>query len=152
MPRKPRFQLPGIPQHIVQRGNNRDPCFFAEADYRRYLEDLGNTLEANRCDLHACVLMTLHVHLLIIPQTGYGLSHTMQDTGRRYVSYINRSYRRTGTLREGRYKASLVDSEAYLLICLRYLEKNPVRAANWLAGSCFATLLVQIACISFVRA
>ena len=60
MPRKPRFQLPGIPQHIVQRGNNRDPCFFAEADYRRYLEDLGNALEANRCDLHAYLSTTGH--------------------------------------------------------------------------------------------
>ena len=129
MPRKPRFQLPGIPQHIVQRGNNREPCFYATVDYHRYLDDLGNALKANHCDLHAYVLMTNHVHLLITPQTEHGLSHTMQDTGRKYVRYINTAYRRTGTLWEGRYKASLVDSEAYLLTCMRYIEMNPVRAA-----------------------
>jgi putative transposase len=128
MPRKPRFQLPGIPQHIIQRGNNREPCFYAEPDYQRYLEALGDALQRNRCELHAYVLMTNHVHLLMTPQVEYGISHTMQDTGRKYVQYINKTYQRTGTLWEGRYKASLVDSEAYLLACMRYIELNPVRA------------------------
>ena len=118
MPRKPRFQLPGIPQHIVQRGNNREPCLYAKADYQRYLDDLGNALKTNNCDLHTYVLMTNHVHLLITPQTEFGLSRTLQDTGCKYVRYINATYRRTGTLWEGRYKASLVDSEAYLFTCI----------------------------------
>jgi len=128
MPRKPRFQLPGVPQHIIQRGNNREPCFRSQADYVRYLENLGDALQRNGCELHAYVLMTNHVHLLITPQAEYGISHTMQDTGRKYVQYFNRVNRRTGTLWEGRYKACLIDSDSYLLVCMRYIELNPVRA------------------------
>jgi len=146
MPRKPRFQLPGVPQHIIQRGNNREPCFYAELDYLRYLDDLGDALQRNQCALHAYVLMTNHVHLLITPQTEYGISHTMQDTGRKYVQHINKTYQRTGTLWEGRFKACLVDSEAYLLACMRYIELNPVRAGmvehpgeyRWSSYSCNA--------------
>ncbi len=129
MARKPRFTLPGIPQHLVQRGNNREPCFFAEADYRRYLDDLQTALDRNNCRLHAYVLMTNHVHLLITPMAEHGLSHLMQDVGRKYVRYINHSYRRSGTHWEGRYKSSLIDGEAYLLTCMRYIEINPVRVA-----------------------
>jgi putative transposase len=128
MPRKCRFQITGVPQHVIQRGNNREPCFYAEADCRRYLADLGGALKDNQCELHAYVLMTNHVHLLITPQIPHGLSRAMQDTGRKYVRYINTTYHRTGTLWEGRYKAALVDSEAYLFTCMRYIEMNPVRA------------------------
>lgn len=128
MPRKPRFTLPGIPQHIIQRGNNREPCFFAEEDYRRYLDDLAEVAEKHGCRIHAYVLMTNHVHLLMTPAREHSISDTMQALGRRYVYYINKTYRRTGTLWEGRYKASLIDTEAYLLTCMRYIELNPVRA------------------------
>lgn len=128
MARKPRFSLPGVPQHIIQRGNNREPCFYAEDDYHRYLGDLKKALEQNDCRLHAYVLMTNHVHLLLTPMSKHGASHLMQDVGRKYVRYINYAYRRSGTLWEGRYKASLVDSEAYLLTCMRYIELNPLRA------------------------
>jgi putative transposase len=128
VPRKPRFTLPGVPQHVIQRGNNRDPCFLAEQDYRRYLEDLAATSEKSDCRLHAYVLMTNHVHLLVTPMQEHGIATLMQALGRRYVRYINKRYRRTGTLWEGRYKASLVDSEAYLLTCMRYIELNPLRA------------------------
>src|SRR5688500_14336845 len=100
MARKPRFNLAGIPQHIIQRGNNREPCFFAEADYQRYLADLHAALTRNACRLHAYVLMTNHVHLLMTPMTENGVSHLMQDLGRAYVLYINKRYRRTGTLWE----------------------------------------------------
>lgn len=129
MPRKPRFALPGVPQHVIQRGNNRGPCFFAAHDYRRYLEDLGAALERHGCQLHAYVLMTNHVHLLLSPLGAHGgIGRMMQSLGRRYVRYFNEKYRRTGTLWEGRYKACLVDSETYLLSCMRYIEFNPVRA------------------------
>ena len=128
MARKPRFQLPGVPQHIIQRGNNRDPCFYAETDYQRYKHDLLEAARKNHVAIHAYVLMTNHVHLLATPTTPHGISHMMQDVGRRYVSYINRTYRRSGTLWEGRFKASLVDSERYLFVCMRYIELNPVRA------------------------
>lgn len=128
MPRKPRFILPGVPQHIVQRGNNREPCFLAEEDSRRYLDDLGLVSGKFNCQIHAYVLMTNHVHLLVTSLSDTGIGQMMQALGRRYVYYINHTYKRTGTLWEGRYKASLVDSEAYLLVCMRYIELNPVRA------------------------
>ena len=128
MTRKPRFHLPGIPQHVIQRSNNHEPCFYAEADYQHYLDHLKVALEDNHCKLHAYVLMTNHIHLLITPMTDYGVAHTMQDLGRKYVRYISEQYFRSGTLWEGRYKSCLVDSEAYLLTCMRYIELNPVRA------------------------
>ncbi len=128
MPRKPRFNLPGIPQHIIQRGNNRAPCFFAEKDYRRYLDDLVNAADKYCCRIHAYVLMTNHVHLLVTPLLENSISQMMQALGRRYVYYINKTYSRTGTLWEGRFKSSLIDSDRYLLTCMRYIELNPVRA------------------------
>ena len=129
MPRKPRFTLPGVPQHLIQRGNNREPCFFSQPDYQRYLEDLQVCAEKYGCRVHAYVLMTNHVHLLVTPmQPEHGIGEMMQALGRRYVYYINKTYARTGTLWEGRYKASLIDSDAYLLTCMRYIELNPVRA------------------------
>ena len=67
MPRKPRFNLIGIPQHVIQRGNNREPCFFTEQDYRRYLDDLLEVAKKYRCRIHAYVLMTNHVHILVTP-------------------------------------------------------------------------------------
>ena len=128
MPCKPRFFVPGIPCHIIQRGNNRDPIFLAEEDYRTYLDWLSEALEWHGCALHAYVLMTNHVHLLMTPKSKEGISLTIQYVGRRYVPYMNHQYRRTGTLWEGRYIASIVDSETYLLTCMRYIELNPVRA------------------------
>lgn len=128
MPRKPRFNLPGIPQHIIQRGNNRAPCFFNEPDYWQYLDDLKVSAEKYQCVVHGYVLMTNHVHLLASPSETYSISQMMQALGRRYVYFINQKYGRTGTLWEGRYKSCLVDSEAYLLSCMRYIELNPVRA------------------------
>ena len=128
MARKTRFNLPGVPQHVVQRGNNREPCFYAVDDYFRYLDDLHDAAFKNQVAIHAYVLMSNHVHLLATPGQAYSITHMMQDLGRKYVRYINRTYRRTGTLWEGRYKASLVDSEAYLLTCMRYIEMNPLRA------------------------
>ena len=128
MPRKPRTYLPGIPSHVVQRGNNRAATFFAETDYQFYLECLDDALRRYRVALHAYVLMTNHVHLLMTPTTTDGVSRVMQSVGRRYVQYINLTYRRTGTLWEGRHKASLVNAEDYLLKCYRYIELNPVAA------------------------
>jgi len=128
MARKPRIFLPGVPQHVVQRGNNREPCFFSEEDYRYYLECLSVASKKYGCQIHAYVLMTNHVHLLVTPEEDYALSDMMQSLGRRYVRYINHSYKRTGTLWEGRFKTSLVQSEQYLLTCGRYIELNPVRA------------------------
>lgn len=128
MARKPRVFLKGVAQHVVQRGNNREPCFFAEEDYRFYLECLTDAAKKNGCVIHAYVLMINHVHLLVSPEDAYSVSGMMQSLGRRYVRYVNHAYKRTGTLWEGRFKASLVQSDNYLLACSRYIELNPVRA------------------------
>ena len=128
MPRQPRFQLPGMPQHVIQRGNNRAACFFDQADYNHYLQSLHEACKRYGCKLHAYVLMTNHVHLLMTPEADGAISSVMQSTGGRYVKYINKFYERTGGLWEGRYKASLVQTERYLLTCYRYIEMNPVRA------------------------
>jgi putative transposase len=129
MPRQPRLDIAGLPQHVVQRGNNRQPCFLREQDYRCYLQLLREACLQQRCMVHAYVLMTNHVHALITPSAQGALSRCMQSLGRRYVTYFNNTYHRTGTLWEGRYKASLVDNQTYLLTCHRYIELNPVRAA-----------------------
>jgi len=128
MARQPRLDLPGIAQHVIQRGNDRQVCFVAEDDYLRYLRDLEDAARRFDCALHAYVLMTNHVHLLVTPSASGGVSRMMQALGRRYVGYFNRRYDRTGTLWEGRFKAGLVDSERYVLTCYRYIELNPVRA------------------------
>lgn len=128
MPRLPRFNLLDVPQHIIQRGNNRQACFFSEEDYRYYLECLREAAAQHGCDIHAYVLMTNHVHLLATPTKDQAVTKMMQSLGRRYVQYVNHQYRRTGTLWEGRYRASLVQSERYVLTCYRYIELNPVRA------------------------
>lgn len=128
MPRLPRFGLLGIPQHVIQRGNNRQPCFADEEDYQFYLECAQTASKRCGCAVHAYVLMTNHVHLLVTPHRKEAVPRFMQHIGRRYVQYFNFRYRRSGTLWEGRYKASLVDTEAYVLKCYRYIEMNPVRA------------------------
>lgn len=128
MPRRPRVNLVGHPQHVVQRGHNREACFFAEEDYQFYLHWLRESARKYGCAIHAYVLMTNHVHLLLTPATPLGLPRLMQSLGRRYAQYANRSYRRSGSVWEGRYKASLIHAEEYLLVCQRYIELNPVRA------------------------
>jgi len=147
MPRKPRFYVIGVPVHVVQRGNNRDPIFFDDSDYRAYLSWLKEAAERYQCEIHAYVLMTNHVHILATPKEKESISRMMQYVGRRYVPYINHTYGRSGTLWEGRYKGSLVQDEIYLLTCMRYIELNPVRANmvktaaayRWSSYSCNAS-------------
>ena len=128
MPRKRRFFLPGVTTHVVQRGHSRQPVFFEDNDYRGYLRWLGEAAERYQCLIHAYVLMTNHIHILLTPQTREGISRLMQYVGRHYVPYINYHYGTSGTLWEGRFKASLVHEDDYLLTCMRYIELNPVRA------------------------
>jgi len=128
MARFPRYFVPGCPQHVIQRGNNRSPLFLADIDYRVFLGVLQNAAQRYGCAIHAYVLMSNHVHLLVTPDQPTSLPKTMQSLGRRYVPYVNMTYQRTGTLWEGRYRATLVDSDRYLLSCYRYIELNPVRA------------------------
>jgi putative transposase len=128
MPRRPRCNLDHVPLHIVQRGHNQEPCFFADADYQRYLVFLRQALAETDCTLHAYVLMTNHVHLLLTPRRADEVSNALISLGRRYVQHVNRAYQRTGTLWDSRYRSSLIQSDRYLLACQRYIELNPVRA------------------------
>jgi len=128
MARKPRFYLKEVPCHVVQRGNNRQVCFYTNDDFAFYMHSLHRALQHYEVRLHGFVLMTNHVHLLMTPCEATGISRVMQSVGRDYVRYINKQHGRSGTLFEGRHKASLIDSELYLLQCLRYIELNPVRA------------------------
>ncbi len=129
MARLPRLCLPGIPQHVIQRGTNRQPCFASEDDFAAYAYWLEEYASKNKVAVHAWVFMTNHVHLLVTPEIEGGVSRMMQSVGRHYVRYFNTTYQRTGTLWEGRFKSCVVDAENYLLVSQRYIELNPVRAS-----------------------
>ena len=128
MPRRGRLAASGIAWHIIQRGNNRSACFFSQDDFQFYLDTLREQADVWQCAIHAYVLMTNHVHLLLTPSRADGPSLMMKHLGQRYVQYINRRYRRSGTLWEGRFRSCLAQSETYALTCYRYIELNPVRA------------------------
>lgn len=128
MPRRARTYIPGYAYHIVQRGNNREACFFEEENYRVYIRYMDEVLPRYGSCLHAYCLMTNHVHLLITPDCVDSISNFMKVVCSRYAQYINKKYARTGTLWEGRHKASAIDTEGYLLKCYRYIELNPVAA------------------------
>jgi len=128
MPRKPRFYQPGMPVHVFQRGHNKEPVFFDDEDYLVYLRHLKASADACGCRVHAYVLMTNHVHLLVTPESSTAISVLFQGVGRHFVPYMNKTYQRRGSLWEGRHKGNVIESEAYFLICMRYIEMNPVRA------------------------
>jgi len=128
MPRKPRFFLPGVPVHVVQRGRNREAVFFEETDYGAYLDWVAAGAQKYSCAVHAWCLMTNHIHLLVSSSRTDGVTRLMQFIGRHYVPFVNHKYGRSGSIWEGRFKSSLVDAEHYLLACMRYIELNPVAA------------------------
>jgi putative transposase len=128
MARLPRLVVPGQPHHIIQRGNDRQAIFREAADYLKFIDWLREGAKQFKVSIHAYVLMTNHLHLLATPADDQGLSKMMQWIGRHYVPYFNYKYQRTGTLWQGRFKATVIDSERYLMTCSRYIELNPVRA------------------------
>ena len=128
MPRRARSYLPGLPYHIVQRGNNREACFVEPENYLFYLELWQECAKRYGVSIHAWCLMTNHVHFLVTPVEAESISFTTKVIGSRYAQYFNKTYRRTGTLWEGRHKSSLVQNDRYLLACSRYIELNPVAA------------------------
>ena len=128
MARLPRLTVPGYAHHIIQRGNNRQPIFAANADYERLRALLGEYAHTSGVAIHAYVLMTNHFHLLATPDEPQSIPQMMQAVGRRYVRYFNQRQARTGTLWEGRYRSTLIQSERYLLTCMAYIDLNPVRA------------------------
>jgi len=128
MARQPRLALPGYPHHVIQRGNNRQPIVLDETDrkmlYSLWLEESLR----HKVAVNAYVLLDNHFHMLLTPPSDEAMSLMMQSVGRTYVRYFNKRHDRSGTLWEGRYKSSLLDSEAYLLTCMAYIDLNPVRA------------------------
>ena len=129
MARLSRLTLPGHPHHVIQRGNNRQAIFASAADYQMMLDLLDENARKFAVAIHAYVLMDNHFHLLATPETAEGLPQMMQAVGRRYVRYFNDRQKRSGTLWEGRYKSTLIQTERYLLACMVYIDLNPVRAA-----------------------
>src|SRR6185312_481955 len=128
MARLPRLTVPGYPHHVIQRGNNRQAIFASAADYQMLLELLHDNARKFGVALHAYVLMTNHFHLLVTPESPDSLPQMMQAVGRRYVRYFNDAQGRSGTLWEGRYRSTLIQTERYLLACMVYIDLNPVRA------------------------
>ena len=129
MPRRPRLVAPEVPMHIIQRGNNRNNCFFSNSDYLTYLGMLKEAADSAHCPIHAYALMTNHIHLLVTPLHENSAPKLMKSVGERYVQFINRRYGRAGTLWQGRYRSCLVQNEHYFMVCQRYIEMNPVRAS-----------------------
>jgi putative transposase len=128
MPRAARTILPGVATHVVKRGNNRAACFFTDGDRLAYLRFLGEMAREAQCQVHAYCVMTNHVHLLLSPVSAEACSLLMKNLGQRYVQRVNRVHGRTGTLWEGRFRASVAATERYVIACYRYIELNPVRA------------------------
>ena len=128
MPRQPRLVIAGYPHHLILRGNNRNAIFYNDKDKRFFIKCLKDAKEKTKSRIYAYCLMNNHVHLIVEPSTEDGLGNMMQSVGRKYVQYINRAYKRTGTLWEGRFKSSLISKDEYLLTCSKYIELNPVRA------------------------
>lgn len=132
MPRRHRIVLPGVPLHVIQRGHDRQPCFLVEEDYLNFLQWLQQQAKLTRSRIHAYVLMTNHVHLLLSVEDVDSLARLMKSVTQNYSQYFNHRYRRCGAVWQGRYKSCMVQTEDYFLECQRYIELNPVRAG--LAG------------------
>ena len=129
MARLPRLTLAGYPHHVILRGNNRQAIFIDTSDYQRMLALLETQAKAQGVEVHAYVLMSNHLHLLVTPQQDTALPLMMQAVGRAYVLYFNKRHGRSGTLWEGRYRSTLIQTDRYLLACMAYIDLNPVRAA-----------------------
>ena len=128
MPRTARLRIPDYPLHVVQRGHNRARCFFEPSGFELYLGLLGEFSKKHACRIHAYVFMPNHVHLLVSQQDPWAVTRLMRSVNQRYVQHVNRTYKRTGSTWQGRYWASIVDTDDYFFICHRYIEQNPVRA------------------------
>ena len=128
MARLPRLTVTGYPQHVILRGNNRQDIFRNTADYQRMLDLMEQHSREQGVEIHSYVLMTNHLHLLLTPQKDQALPKMMQAVGRSYVQTFNKVHGRTGTLWEGRYRSTLIQTERYLLACMAYIDLNPVRA------------------------
>ncbi len=129
MPRRGRVVLPNCPHHIVQTGHNRETVFTADDDFEYYLETLTHWRRLYDVHVYAWCLMSNHIHLIVEPSDDVArLGNLMKRLSGRQTRYVNRLKSRSGTLWESRYKSSSIQTDQYLLACIRYIELNPVRA------------------------
>lgn len=128
MARLPRLTVVGMPHHLIWRGNNRQAVFLDDADRHFFLAELAQHAAREQVQVHAYVLMPNHLHLLLTPLQDGALSRLMQSLGRSYVRRFNQRHARSGTLWEGRYRSTVIDSQCHLLACMVYIDTNPVRA------------------------
>ncbi|MEP6389979.1 MAG: transposase [Halioglobus sp.] len=129
MPRTARVIAPGLPHHIVQRGHDRRAVFFEDEDYLYYLSALQEWKTKLGLRVYAWCLMTNHVHLIVNPgEDCAGIPRLMKRLAGRQTRYVNKLRKRSGTLWDGRYKSSPIETDVYLLQCCRYVELNPVKA------------------------
>jgi len=124
MPRRSRLVVPKIPLHIIQRGNNRQACFFDESDYIFYLDCLLEYSQKANCAIHGYVLMSNHVHLLLTPRDKDSVGHLMKRLGQMYVQYVNRTYQRRGTLWEGRFRSCIAQEGVSSSLDKEYNEQG----------------------------
>ncbi len=127
MARLPRYYAPGIVQHVIQRGNNRQDIFLNDEDCAFFWECLKDAAQKYECAVHAYIFMPNHIHLLVTPKKENSVSKMLQSLGRKYVQYFNQTYERTGTLWEGRYRSTVIEPDEYLFDVSKYIELNPVR-------------------------
>jgi putative transposase len=128
MARKPRECPAGVPQHLIHRGANRQFIFKNSADFDFYLTNLTSYCSDFDVHLHAWVLMSNHVHLLVIPKTDAGITSMMQRLAGSYANYFNKRYRNTGPIWEGRFRNVPVVNYSHLEQIKAYIEQNPLRA------------------------
>ena len=128
MPRRLRYRIPDVPQHVIKRGNNRQRIFLSDGDFLKFRLLLHEGSARCKLLVHAYVLMNNHVHLLVSPRSADSVSRAIQWVASRYAQWFNVKYQRSGTMWEGRYRATVVDTDQYFLTCARYIDLNPVRA------------------------
>lgn len=127
MPRRARIVFPGVPHHVTQRGNHRDPVFFSPGDREYYLHRLRELADAHAVGVTAYCLMPNHVHLVLVPATPNGLYRALKVVHGHYAQRVNRMWGLKGHLWQGRYFSSPLDAD-YFGNAVRYVELNPVRA------------------------
>ena len=128
MARLPRLTLAGEVHHVILRGNNRQPVFLDGDDRSAFLLLLAEHAKREKVQVHAYVLMDNHLHLLMTPEQDSSMAKCMQGVGRSYVRRFNQKHGRTGTLWEGRYRSTVLEAQRYVLLCMVYMDLNPVRA------------------------
>lgn len=123
MARLPRLALAGLPHYLIQRGHNLQPVFLDDEDRRVYLAALAESAGTHKVQLLAYGLLDDQVHLLAVPPQAQALSRMLQSLGRRYGAAFNRRHVRSGTLWDGRFRATVLDPQAHLLDAMRCIEQ-----------------------------